>query len=68
MVGVAKDKAVAVKGDPDSPVNKGLCCVKGYHSVQALYGKDRLKTAYVRKGGKLVATPINEALDLVAKK
>ena len=23
-----------------SAVNKGLCCVKGYHSVQALYGED----------------------------
>ncbi|MDH3329531.1 MAG: hypothetical protein OEM01_09890 [Desulfobulbaceae bacterium] len=36
------DRAVAVKGDLNCSVNKGLCCVKGYHSVQALYGKDRI--------------------------
>ena len=68
LVGLAGGRAVAVKGDPNSPVNKGLCCVKGYHSVQALYGKDRIKKAMVRKNGKLVETSINEALDLVASK
>ena len=68
LVGLAEGRAVAVKGDPDSPVNKGLCCVKGYHSVQALYGKDRLKKAMVRKNGTLVEVPMQEALDLVANK
>ena len=68
LIGLAKERAVAVKGDPDSTVNKGLCCVKGYHSVMALYGKDRFKTAYIRKGGELVESPIEEALDLVASK
>jgi len=68
LIGLAEERAVAVKGDPASPVNKGLCCVKGYHSVMALYGKDRLKKAYVRKNGELVETPISEALDLVAQK
>ncbi len=66
LVGVAKGRAVAVKGDPASPVNKGLCCVKGYHSVMALYGKDRLTQALVRKDGKLVPVPMKDALDLVA--
>ncbi len=66
LIGVEAGKAVAVKGDPNSPVNKGLCCVKGYHSVMALYGADRLKTAYIRKDGKLSAVPIQQALDLVA--
>jgi len=68
LVGVQKDRAVAVKGDPACSVNKGLACVKGYHSIQALYGSDRLKKAYVRKDGVLVETPIKEALDLVASK
>jgi nitrate reductase NapA len=66
MVGVSGTRAVAVKGDPNSSVNKGLCCVKGYHSIQILYGKDRLRKAMVRKNGKLVEVPIQEALDLVA--
>ena len=45
LVGISNGRAVAVKGDPASPVNRGLCCVKGYHSVMALYGKDRLTRA-----------------------
>ncbi len=68
LVGVSGSRAVAVKGDPNCTVNKGLCCVKGYHSVQALYGKDRLTKAKVRKKGKMVEVPIDEALDLVASK
>ncbi len=68
LVGIKDGKATAVKGDPDSPVNKGLCCVKGYHSIQVLYGKDRIKKAQVRKNGKMVEVPLGEALDLVAKK
>ena len=68
LIGVQGDKAVAVKGDPKSPVNRGLCCVKGYHSIISMYGKDRLKKAYVRKNGKLEETPMQEALDLVASK
>ena len=67
-MGVSGSRAVAVKGDPNCTVNKGLCCVKGYHSVQALYGKDRLTKAKVRKKGKMVEVPIDEALDLVASK
>ncbi len=27
LVGVSGDRAVAVKGDPNCTVNKGLCCV-----------------------------------------
>ncbi len=68
LIGVKDGKAVAVKGDPDSPVNKGLACVKGYHSILALYGEDRLTTAYVRRNGRLEPVPIQEALDLVAQK
>ncbi len=68
LVGMSGDRAVAVKGDPNCSVNKGLCCVKGFHSVQALYGKDRLKKAQVRKNGKMVEVPISEALDVIAAK
>lgn len=68
LVQAVDGKAVAVKGDPASPVNKGLCCVKGYHTILALYGSDRLTQAYVRKNGSLTPVPIAEALDLVAAK
>jgi nitrate reductase NapA len=66
LVGIEDGRAVAVRGDPDSPVNRGLACVKGYHAVQALYGRDRLTRARVRRGGRLVEVPMAEALDLVA--
>ncbi|OEK08182.1 nitrate reductase catalytic subunit [Flavivirga aquatica] len=68
LVGVENGKAVAVKGDPKSPVNKGLCCVKGYHSVMSIYGKDRLTKPLVKKNGKYVETSMKEALDLIASK
>ena len=68
LVGVENGRAVAVKGDPDSPVSKGLACVKGFNSVQALYGADRLTRAMVRRNGALVPVPLKEALDLVAGK
>ena len=42
LVRIQGGRAVAVKGDPESPVSGGLACVKGYYSVQALYGRDRL--------------------------
>ena len=68
LVGIEGGRAVAVKGDPDSPVNKGLACVKGYHSVQALYGRDRITRAKVRRNGRLVDVPLQEALDVVARR
>jgi nitrate reductase (cytochrome) len=68
LVGLEGGRAVAVRGDPESPVNRGLACVKGYHSVQALYGRDRLTRAMVRRNGRLVAVPMVEALDLVASR
>ncbi|HEU5041737.1 MAG TPA: molybdopterin-dependent oxidoreductase [Gemmatimonadales bacterium] len=68
LVGVEDGRAVGVKGDPDSPVSKGSACVRGYHSVQALYGRDRITRAMVRRDGVLTAAPLPEALDLVARK
>jgi nitrate reductase (cytochrome) len=68
LVGLEGGRAVAVRGDPESSVNRGLACVKGYHSVQMLYGRDRLTKAQVRRNGRMVEVPIQEALDLVASK
>ncbi|RMH13073.1 MAG: periplasmic nitrate reductase subunit alpha [Gemmatimonadetes bacterium] len=68
LIGLRDGRAVAVRGDPASPVNRGVCCVKGYHSVQALYGRDRITKALVRRDGRLVEVPIDEALDLVAER
>lgn len=66
LVGIQGGRAVAVKGDPDSPVSRGTACVKGYYSVQALYGRDRITRAMIRRDGNLGPVPMSEALDLVA--
>lgn len=68
LVGIESGRAGAVKGDPDSTVSKGLACAKGYYSAQALYGRDRIRRAMIRRGGKLVEVPMTEALDLVARR
>ncbi|WP_431167919.1 hypothetical protein, partial [Tenacibaculum halocynthiae] len=34
LEGVENGKASAVKGDPNSSVNKELLCVKGYHQTK----------------------------------
>jgi len=68
LVGIENGKAVAVKGDPNSSVNKGLLCVKGYHQTMCIQSKDRLEYALVKKNGNYVKTPLSEALDLVASK
>ena len=68
LIGTENGKAIAVKGDPKSPVNKGLCCVKGYHSIIALYGNDRLTKPLVKKNGRYEETSMEEALELVASK
>ena len=68
LVGVENGKAVAVKGDPNSSVNKGLCCVKGYHSVMAMYWKDRLTKPLLRQKDSYVEISMKEALDLIASK
>ncbi|CAA0149056.1 periplasmic nitrate reductase subunit alpha [Tenacibaculum maritimum] len=68
LVGTQNGRAVAVKGDPNSSVNKGLLCVKGYHQIMCIQAKDRLTHALVKKHGKYVKTPVSEALDIVANK
>ncbi len=68
LVAIENGRAVAVKGDPASPVGKGLACAKGYYSVQALYSRDRITRAMIRRNGTLAAVPMVEALDLVANR
>jgi len=53
LVGTKADRVVAIKGDPDAPVNRGLLCVKGYANAKILYGEDRLVKPLLRmKDGK----------------
>jgi nitrate reductase NapA len=75
MVGVQEGRVVATQGDPESPVNRGLNCVKGYFLSKIMYGKDRLTTPLMRKkdgqydkNGEFVSVSWDEAFDLMAAK
>jgi nitrate reductase NapA len=68
QVAVQAGKVVAVAGDRQAEVNKGLLCVKGYHVGGVLYGADRLTTPMLRKAGKLEPISWDEAIDTIAKR
>jgi nitrate reductase NapA len=75
LVGVQEGRVVATQGDPESPVNRGLNCIKGYFLSKIMYGKDRLTTPLLRKKngqydkeGEFTAVSWNEAFDVMAAK
>ncbi len=75
LVGVQNGRVVATQGDPDSEVNRGLNCIKGYFLSKIMYGEDRLTKPLLRmKGGKYDKegdfTPISwdMAFDVMAEK
>ncbi|HNR60885.1 MAG TPA: molybdopterin-dependent oxidoreductase, partial [Thauera sp.] len=75
LVGVQNGRVVASQGDPDSPVNRGLNCIKGYFLSKIMYGEDRLTKPLLRmRGGKYDKngefTPISwdQAFDIMAEK
>jgi nitrate reductase NapA len=52
-VGVKNNRIVATQADPQSEVNRGINCVKGYYLNKIMYGADRLTTPLLRmKNGK----------------
>jgi len=75
MVATSAGRIVSVKGDRDSPVNRGLNCVKGYFNAKIMYGGDRLTKPLLRmkdgkydKHGKFTPVGWGEAFDVMAAK
>ncbi|HHL72485.1 MAG TPA: twin-arginine translocation signal domain-containing protein [Bacteroidetes bacterium] len=68
MLGTRNGKAVAVKGDRKSTVNRGLLCVKGFYLHKIVHAKNRLLQPLVRKNGTLQPASWDEAMSLVAEK
>ncbi|MBX3421333.1 MAG: molybdopterin-dependent oxidoreductase [Pirellulaceae bacterium] len=66
QVGVQAGRVVAIAGDKDAEVNRGLLCVKGYHVGGILYGKDRLTKPLLRQGDSYQAISWDRALDIIA--
>lgn len=54
LVGVEGNKIVAIKGDPESTVNRGLLCVKGYRLLKIHSAVDRLQRPLIRLSPKTV--------------
>ena len=48
MVATKNGQIVAVKGDPEAPVNRGLNCIKGYFCAKIMYGTDRITQPLLR--------------------
>ncbi|MCH1926945.1 nitrate reductase catalytic subunit NapA [Shewanella sp. C32] len=75
LVGTKEGKVVATKGDPESSVNRGLNCIKGYFLSKIMYGKDRLTTPLLRmkngqydKEGEFTPVSWDVAFDTMAAK
>jgi nitrate reductase NapA len=75
LVGTRDGRVVATQGDPESEVNRGLNCVKGYFLSKIMYGADRLKTPLLRKkngvydkAGEFTPVSWKEAFDVMAAK
>ena len=68
LVGTKDGKAVAVRGNPDHPVNVGKLCPKGLSEHHILDSPGRAKLPLLRKEGVLTPVSWDEALDtLVAQ-
>ena len=67
-LGVRGNKTVSVRGDTDSPVNKGSLCVKGRFGYDFVNHPDRLTSPLIKRNGKFVKATWDEALELIAKK
>jgi assimilatory nitrate reductase catalytic subunit len=68
LVGTKDGKAVAVRGNPDHPVNVGKLCPKGLSEHHILDSPGRAKLPMLRKNGVLEPVSWDEALDtLVAQ-
>jgi nitrate reductase NapA len=75
LVGVRDNEIVAVKGDPESPVNRGLLCAKGYRLNKIHSAVDRLRKPLIRvspksvtEGAEFREASWEETLDLIAER
>jgi len=75
MIATNRGRIVSVKGDPESPVNRGLNCIKGYFNAKIMYGEDRLTKPLLRmtngvydKKGKFTPVSWDTAFDVMTSK
>ncbi len=68
LLGIKEGKAVAVRGNPDHPVNRGKLCPKGLSEHHILDAPGRAKQPLLRKNGVLTPVSWEEALDVMIER
>jgi anaerobic selenocysteine-containing dehydrogenase len=68
LLGVRGTQAVAVRGNPDHPVNRGKLCPKGLSEHHILAAPGRSKQPLLRKNGVLTPVFWDEALDTMVER
>jgi assimilatory nitrate reductase catalytic subunit len=68
LIGVRDGKAVAARGNPEHPVNRGKLCPKGLSEHHILSAPGRATTPLLRKDGELVPVSWEEALDTMVER
>jgi assimilatory nitrate reductase catalytic subunit len=68
LVGVKDGVAVAVRGNPDHPVNRGKLCPKGLSEHHILASPGRARQPLLRKNGMLTPVSWDEALDTMVSR
>lgn len=67
-VGIKNGQVIALRGNKDYPVNKGVLCLKGLTLMHVLYSEERAFMPYVKKNGQFTGATWDKSLDLVANK
>src|SRR5215208_8135112 len=68
FVGVKEGRAVAVRGNPDHPVNRGVLCPKGLSEHHTIDTENRARFPLMRRDGKLARVGWQDALGMMAAK
>ena len=67
LVEVENNKVLGIRGDPNHPLTRGYCCVKGFASMDFHNGEDRLTGARARRAdGTSIDIDVEQALDEIA--
>src|SRR5688572_2271831 len=66
FVGVRDGRAVAVRGNPDHPVNHGVLCPKGLSEHHTIDTENRARFPLMRRDGRLARVGWQEALGTMA--
>ena len=68
LITVKDNKVINIKGDPDSPINRGKLCIKGqkYHTIA--HHPERLTRPLKKENGEFMPVPWEQALDEIAER